>query len=136
GCRRRRRRPPLRGPARLPREDSRERQTPLNGRASCTKSPAGATHRRARTIVQEAAMNAGGRGTSTARVGGIGKTTLYGGGALFLAASVLTFASKARAGGAGVAIPTGATGPSYVPVGMGKFNQPMPRFDVLPRLPV
>jgi len=65
---------------------------------------------------------------------------LYGSGVVVLAAAVMTVAPMARAsgggGGGGVKIPTGATGPSYAPVGMGKFNQPMPRFDVLPRLPV
>jgi len=68
-----------------------------------------------------------------------GRTMLYGS-VVVLAAAVMTVAPMARAsgggGGGGVKIPTGATGPSYAPVGMGKFNQPMPRFDVLPRLPV
>src|SRR3954471_16435246 len=61
-----------------------------------------------------------------------------------LCASIVTavVATNARAsgggggGGGGVAIPTGAPGASYVPIGMGKFNQPMPRLDVLPRQPV
>src|ERR1700748_3550730 len=43
--------------------------------------------------------------------------------------SVAGFAGLASA----VDIPTGATGPSYT-VGVTKFTQPMPRFDVLPHI--
>jgi FtsP/CotA-like multicopper oxidase with cupredoxin domain len=63
-------------------------------------------------------------------------------GSVVIAAGVGLLVPKARASdggggggscGGGTKIPTGACGPSYAPVGMGKFNQPMPRFDVLPR---
>src|SRR3954464_9755770 len=83
-------------------------------------------------------MNVDGRDTKAKSRNG--RTMLYGSGVVVLAAAVMTVAPMARAsgggGGGGVKIPPGATGPSYAPVGMGKFNQPMPRFDVLPRLPV
>src|SRR3954464_10242035 len=85
-------------------------------------------------------MNVDGRDTKAKSRNG--RTMLYGS-VVVLAAAVMTVAPMARAsggggggGGGGVKIPTGAAGPSYAPVGMGKFNQPMPRFDVLPRLPV
>src|SRR3954463_15543104 len=80
-------------------------------------------------------MNRGGRSVSKTRR--MGTCILYG-----VCASIVTavVATQARAsgggGGGGVAIPTGAPGASYVPIGMGKFNQPMPRLDVLPRQPV
>src|SRR5471032_57591 len=48
---------------------------------------------------------------------------------LIISGSVAGFATGAAAEG----IPTGAAGPSYIPPGMTKFSQPMPRFDVLPR---
>src|SRR5712671_6116912 len=85
-------------------------------------------------------MNAGGRQTSTARTRRMRKTAMCLAGSVAIAAGVGLAVPKARASdggggscGGGTKIPTGACGPSYAPVGMGKFNQPMPRFDVLPR---
>jgi FtsP/CotA-like multicopper oxidase with cupredoxin domain len=49
---------------------------------------------------------------------------------LIICSTVAGFASGASAA---VPIPTGAAGPSFIPTGMTKFSQPMPRFDVLPR---
>jgi FtsP/CotA-like multicopper oxidase with cupredoxin domain len=48
---------------------------------------------------------------------------------LIICSSVAGFARGAAAD----SIPTGATGPSYT-VGVAKFTQPMPRFDVLPHI--
>src|SRR5712671_5222828 len=88
-------------------------------------------------------MNAGGRQTSTARTRRMRKTAMCLAGSVAIAAGAILLVPAARADGGGggscgggTKIPTGACGPSYAPVGMGKFNQPMPRFDVLPRLPV
>ncbi|MFL5311045.1 MAG: hypothetical protein ACJ79H_11390, partial [Myxococcales bacterium] len=64
------------------------------------------------------------------------RRVIYVGAGLAIAAGVGALVPKARASGGsggGVPIPTGAAAVSYAPVGMGKFNQPMPRFDVLPR---
>jgi len=87
-------------------------------------------------------MNAGGTQASTARARRIRTTILVAAGGAVIVASVVVLVPKARADGGGgscgggVKIPTGGCGPSYAPVGMGKFNQPMPRFDVLRREPV
>ncbi len=84
-------------------------------------------------------MNPRGKTNSTARGRRIRTTILCAAGGAVIAASAVLLAPKARADGGGgscgggTKIPTGGCGPSYAPVGMGKFNQPMPRFDVLPR---
>src|SRR3954465_1900715 len=78
------------------------------------------------------------RGRSVSKTRRMGTCISYG-----VCASIVTAGggTQARAsggggGGAARAIPPGAPGASYVPIGMGKFNQPMPRLDVLPRQPV
>jgi manganese oxidase len=85
-------------------------------------------------------MNSDIKNTSTWGTRRIRNAVLCGGGALAVTAGIAALVPTARAAGGtsggGVPIPTGATGPSYVPTTMGKFSQPMPRFDVLPRKPV